>query len=307
MAQSIFLRILPSDRNILLDWSAGTPWGNYRYEIFRKAENDVDFSLLTTITDNTSSFRDLSVENGKTYCYFVRSTGTYSLPDVEDPILNDSQEACGVPNDNIPPCAPVVTLTNICENLNNIDGRDLFNLIRWTDPNTNNCPIFETVVEYKVYFAENEGGPFSVIQIQGPNQALEFRHFATDDGLSGCYYVTASDPNGNESLPSNIICADNCPLYILPNTFTPNGDGANDIFKPIKNFFIASVDFKVYNEWGNLVFETTDPDLNWDGIASNGSAVSDGTYYYVCRVFQNKLEGVVEQKPLLRGFIQVFR
>src|SRR5690606_18067691 len=89
-------------------------------------------------------------------------------------------------------------------------------------------------------------------------------------GLAGCYYVVAFDSLGNTSLPGNIVCADNCPDYRLPNTFTPNGDGDNDLFIPYPYRFIESVDFKVFNRWGNLVFETDNPDLLWNGQSADG-------------------------------------
>lgn len=50
----------------------------------------------------------------------------------------------------------------------------------------------------------------------------------------------------------------------LPTAFTPNGDGENDVYI-IRGGPFASVDFKIYNNWGQLVFSTTDPDEGWDG------------------------------------------
>lgn len=116
--------------------------------------------------------------------------------------------------------------------------------------------------------------------------------------------MTTIDFNGNESARSNKVCVDNCPFYELPNTFTPNGDGKNDIFKPRINLFIAEVRFLVYNQWGNLVFETTDPEINWDGTTNKGNELSDGTYHYICRVFEKGLQALPKGKiPLTDLFI----
>jgi hypothetical protein len=52
-------------------------------------------------------------------------------------------------------------------------------------------------------------------------------------------------------------------LYI-PNTFTPNGDGHNDVFK-VRGPYYAEFYFAVYNRWGELMFETADPTVGWDG------------------------------------------
>ena len=47
--------------------------------------------------------------------------------------------------------------------------------------------------------------------------------------------------------------------------FTPGDDSKNDLFTPFPYKFIESVDVTIFNRWGNIVFETKDPDINWDG------------------------------------------
>jgi gliding motility-associated-like protein len=51
----------------------------------------------------------------------------------------------------------------------------------------------------------------------------------------------------------------------VPNTFTPNGDGENDILY-VRSSTLKNLYFAVYNRWGQLVFETTDIHIGWDGI-----------------------------------------
>jgi gliding motility-associated-like protein len=51
----------------------------------------------------------------------------------------------------------------------------------------------------------------------------------------------------------------------MPNVFTPNGDGINDVIKPILLGIEKFVCFKVYNRWGNIIFESQDRDKGWDG------------------------------------------
>ena len=53
-------------------------------------------------------------------------------------------------------------------------------------------------------------------------------------------------------------------LYI-PNSFTPNGDGINDVVK-IEGAGIVELVFRIYNRWGEKVFETHDKNIGWDGI-----------------------------------------
>jgi gliding motility-associated-like protein len=53
-------------------------------------------------------------------------------------------------------------------------------------------------------------------------------------------------------------------IYV-PKVFTPNGDGTNDVLKPILVGISAFHYFNVYNRWGNLIFTTQDPNVGWDG------------------------------------------
>jgi len=110
--------------------------------------------------------------------------------------------------------------------------------------------------------------------------------------------------NQNESELSETICIDNCPEYEVPNIFTPNADGFNDFYVPFPYKFIESIDLKVFNRWGTLVFESTDPAINWDGKdMDSGNVVRDGVYFYTLKVNAIRLEGIVQNEQ--SGTIQV--
>ena len=102
--------------------------------------------------------------------------------------------------------------------------------------------------------------------------------------VAGCYAVTAVDSlqYANESVLSNIVCFDNCPAYLLPNVFSPNGDGNNDTFKPIAPYaYVESVEFEVYNRWGQIVFESHDIEQGWDGsFGEGGDVIKEGSYIW---------------------------
>jgi gliding motility-associated-like protein len=72
---------------------------------------------------------------------------------------------------------------------------------------------------------------------------------------------------------------DDPPLFI-PNSFTPNGDGLNELFNPVgNNDNIIEFYFAVYNRWGELIFETRDRNKGWDGTMNNQN-VQIGVYVY---------------------------
>ena len=111
-ASSVFLTALPSDEASLLSWVYVVPWDNYYFEIWR-SELGGQFTLVgTTFTD---SFEDNdNVVNGIEYCYKIIAYGDYGLDMVPAPLLNESQESCVIPMDNVAPCSPQVAVTNIC-------------------------------------------------------------------------------------------------------------------------------------------------------------------------------------------------
>ena len=98
------------------------------------------------------------------------------------------------------------------------------------------------------------------------------------------------------------------PVYELPNVFTPNGDGYNDVFVPkrITPELINRVEMHIFNRWGRFVYNTEDIFINWDGrVAGSGQPCSPGTYFYVCDVEMQTPEGPVTKR--LQGSIMIIR
>ncbi|MDF2447825.1 MAG: hypothetical protein K0R26_329 [Bacteroidota bacterium] len=290
-ASSVFLSIAPSDNKLTLSWQHQTPWTNYKYYIYRKAPSEVSF----TLRDSTllKIYTDDSLVNGALYCYKVQSRGEYSDTNIIRPLLNFSQEICGKPKDSTPPCAPKLEIVSDCKVPSLI--------LQWNNPN-HVCS--DDAVKYNIYFAETETED---LFLQDSIKIMSDTLLAFDNltSIAGCYAITAVDSFGNESARSAKICVDNCPEYELPNVITINGDGINDFFKPIKNRFVKDIDLKVYNRWGNLVFETTDPAIMWDGkTLQMKQPATEGTYFYVCTVNEIRVTGIVPRD--LKGFLQIF-
>ena len=78
-------------------------------------------------------------------------------------------------------------------------------------------------------------------------------------------------------------CAE--PYIFIPRAFSPNGDGTNDVIK-VRGDYLTSVEFVIYNRWGEEVFKTLDKSMGWDG-KFHGQAVTPDVYgYYVKGVCQ---------------------
>jgi gliding motility-associated-like protein len=82
-------------------------------------------------------------------------------------------------------------------------------------------------------------------------------------------------------------------LYV-PDAFTPNGDGLNDVFKPIFVGPSIKYDFRVYNRWGQLIFRSTTPNAGWDGTFRSVLQPGDAYVYYVTA--EGGCNGKFEQK-----------
>ena len=282
-----------TDKAIVLNYKFDVPWNNKSYNIYRKT--GTNFTFLTN-TINTS-YRDTGLINGQTYCYYITTIGKYSL--MTDSLYNNSQEACGIPKDTIPPCVPVLSYISPCTqfNLNNI-------ILNWTY--LKSCT--QDVETYKIYYRKKITLPWVLIAASNANT---FSYIDTNSllkySIAGCYAVTATDSTGNESnINGNAFCIDNCPYYELPNVFTPNGDGINDLFKPRKYRFIEKIEFQVFNRWGNPVFDTENIDINWNGKdKDSGKDLSSGVYFYTLKIYVNYLSGT-DMKPV-SGTITIIR
>jgi gliding motility-associated-like protein len=119
----------------------------------------------------------------------------------------------------------------------------------------------------------------------------------------------AIDSVGNISKMSNVVCIEYtaCPQFTLPNIFTPNGDGKNDFFVPFPGYTsVSEVNMKIFDRWGKLVFETQNPEINWDGTdKTTNQPCSDGTYFYICDVVEITLNGPVQRN--LHGSLTILR
>lgn len=296
LASSIFLDLNPSDNQIDVNIQKNTPWLDNEYVIFRLNNVTYQFDSIAITTDR--KYTDSKLKNGINYCYKVKSIGTYKADMLEHSTVNWSHETCQIPEDFQRPCPPSLDVRSSCDSLKNV--------LTWNNPN---LTCANDVIAYKVYYTGSSEFPLdSIIRISGAENT-SFVHDIEGEGLEsmgGCYAIAAVDSFNNESELSFVKCVDNCYYYELPNVFSPNGDGINDKFiadNPLD--YVKKVDMKIFNRWGILVYQTTDPLINWDGKMQNSNnIVSPGVYYYICDVWEPRISGL-ELRNIV-GFIHVY-
>ncbi len=120
-------------------------------------------------------------------------------------------------------------------------------------------------------------------------QSIELQNLAVDTSV--WVVVTKSGCIGSDTVFIDVEAIQE-QLY-FPNAFTPNYDGENEIFAPVGNTSnVTNYHMMIYNRWGQQIFETTNPDIGWDGSYNNIPSPR-GTYVYKVSY---RTEGCVEEK-----------
>ncbi len=137
------------------------------------------------------------------------------------------------------------------------------------------------------------------------NNPLNFTDNITDLNSmpSYCYRVIAhrnANPYGEVVSESNAGCVKVRTTIFAPNAFTPNGDGINDVFQ-IKGLYISNFDLKIYNRWGEFLFETQSLDHAWDGTYKGQKCESD-VYIWIL-----SLNGVDQTSHFISGNVTLLK
>jgi gliding motility-associated-like protein len=296
-ASSIYLKLRGNNKKLILTWEETVPWENYMYYVYQKNSANT-FVLVDSTIKSTDTIFNLA--NGNSYCFKIIAKGRFFDEIITyEKLIDSSQIACGFPIDLNAPCLLTPSLRADCES-STLSIAYQYNKTETCDSND--------VMKLKLWRALTDTSKFLLIDsISNLSQGQFF--YQNTESLAGCYAVTAVDSSNNESELSNKVCIDNCDFkFNLPNIFTPNGDTANDLYTPIRKEvkFVNKLDFKIYDRWGLLVFETNDILINWNGnFKKTNRKCSDGVYFYVGSATIGRLKG--DEIKKFTGYIHLQR
>lgn len=121
------------------------------------------------------------------------------------------------------------------------------------------------------------------LRVSSPGTGVTFnwddfgRYKDVEIDKQGTYALTASNNHCSSRYDYKVNEYCKGKLFI-PNAFTPNNDGKNDVFRPVL-FNVSNYELFIFNRWGDLIFQTTDPEEGWDGTF-NGNIVQFDVYTY---------------------------
>jgi hypothetical protein len=337
VASTVRLEAEPAKNRITLSWNSVVPWSNVAADpwhyIYRGSPDDPEQQLAlidsVDVSENgfeyvdVGKFSGIQLKDNEMYSYAVVTKGTYGNGAIPI-LLNRSQRITLYPENNLVPCTPVLNVDQSdCDKFaqGSCGYTDFFNTLHWLPDDTGGCR--KDIVAYNIFSSSGDADAGYTLLTNTSDD-----HFRDEDLLSfaRCYRVQAIDSRGSTSELSVPACNDNCPAFILPNVFTPNGDGCNDLFTAfgahilenagcaaalpqICPAFVKSVSLKVMNRWGRVVYEYSSGQngsitIDWDGRGKNGAVLESGLYFYIADVNFEAIE-IRKRKQLLKGWVHI--
>lgn len=129
---------------------------------------------------------------------------------------------------------------------------------------------------------------FDNLSVAAPSGFSEYvwstgdRNLRITIGKPGLYWLQITDVNHCSVRDSIQVDTKKClDGFFMPSAFSPNGDGKNDVLKPVLNGDVRRIRFAVYDRWGQILFETTERNKGWDGRLRSGEFAS-GVLLWTC-------------------------
>lgn len=230
------------------------------YEIYKKVRGDKEYTYIETIFDrDQTSFTDTDVDiDNLSYCYVVK-------------VLDD----CGhiSPNSN-EGCSIVIRGKSV----NDKNATPRYTMDLWWD---NYIDWPSGVESYELIRSVDTGNLRPIVRLNNP--ILNYTDGDLDYDWGGYWYsVVAYENNGtyNATSRSNDIYLIQPPEVYVPNAVTANGDNLNDKFG-WADVFVKEFEMRVYNRWGEQVFESTDKNAKWSAAYKSGDLSYSNVYFWI--------------------------
>lgn len=150
--------------------------------------------------------------------------------------------------------------------------------------NPNNPSIENTEVSFNIVASDFDSEHYSWNFGDGHFSTLNSPiHFYPEvGGITYEVNLLVIDSTGCRDSSSTIITVDDILLYYVPNAFTPDGDKVNNTFQPVftSGFDIYDYHLIMFNRWGEVIFESYDAEIGWDGTYLDGSLADSGVYVW---------------------------
>lgn len=273
------------------------------------------YTTTVAITGGCSTQSVITVTSNTAVGVNISSAGTIISCATNSLALTASQTTLGSYTYSWSPSFPVVTTA-----VNNVSNPGTYTV--YATNATNGCTDTETIsVTHETvtasFVADPSQGlmPLSVTFTNTSSNAISYSwdlannttytttNAATIYNAQGNYAVILTATNGFCSDTAvRIIKVDLVSFFTVPNVFTPNGDGKNDVFT-FNAINMGEIMVTVFDRWGLKMFEETGTgNVKWDGKNKGGSTVTDGTYFYII-----KATGLDDVKYDLKGTVNVFQ
>jgi gliding motility-associated-like protein len=162
----------------------------------------------------------------------------------------------------------------------------------------------EGVKQYEIQIKDNSGNFNTIERTRNIKDTTYIDNLTDLNSLNEyCYRVIAHrnvpDSTGNDvTSMSNMACTPSHLFVWIPNVFSPNGDGINDMFT-IKGLYIKECSMRIYDRWGTKVFESHDINNGWNGRYKNGKPLMDAYKFMIY------VKGVNEDVKYINGNVTV--
>lgn len=237
---------------------------SYTLQIVR-SDNGGLFQTVGSVTNRNTFVDNTANASGGSYCYQV----TY-------------QNSCSLTS---APSKPVCTVYLSSKSTNSID---------WT---TESPFLTGGVQSYVVEVIDSLNGTRREIQVGGNTR---YEPDPNDPNLQSQKYRIIAVSSGGQQSYSNFFTLRREARILVPDAFTPNGDGLNDTFV-VKGIFVDQFRINIYDRWGTVVFSSADKTNSWDGNI-DGQRALPGQYMY-----RIEINDLTKQQTVRTGAVLLIR